>query len=66
MTMTELFAEAGGLKPFSKLSEVIVIRNEGESGERTYFVDVDAIFDGTARDARLHAGDRIRIDEDWK
>jgi protein involved in polysaccharide export with SLBB domain len=67
LTLTDLFALAGGLKPFSKLSEVLVIRGgEGTSTERTYYVDVAAIFDGKATDPLLAPGDRVYVDEDWK
>jgi protein involved in polysaccharide export with SLBB domain len=67
MTLTDLLAEAGGLKPFSKLREVLVIRGgEGTSTERTYYVDVEAIFDGRAPDPVLASGDRVYVDEDWK
>jgi protein involved in polysaccharide export with SLBB domain len=66
MTILDLFAVAGGLKPFSKLSSVRVIRDEGQAGEQTYMVDVGAILDGSERDRPLQAGDRVWIDEDWK
>ena len=66
MTLTALFAEAVGLKAFSKLSEVLVIRGgEGSGAERTYAVDVNAIFKGQAQDPLLVPGDRVYVEEDW-
>ena len=67
LTMLSLIAEAGGLKPFSKIHDVRVIRNEGTGREKYYRVDVGAIIDGKAPyDPLLAPGDRIWIDEDWK
>jgi len=67
MTICELIAEAGGFKPFSKIHDVRVIRNEGTGRERHYTVDVGAILDGKAPyDPLLAPGDRVWVDEDWK
>jgi protein involved in polysaccharide export with SLBB domain len=67
MTLLKLVAEAGGFKQFAKLGQVLVIRGEeGTSRERTYYVDVNAIFDGKAPDPLLVAGDRVFVEEDWK
>jgi len=64
MTLTKLFSTAGGLKPFSRLSQVLVIRGgEGTGAERTYAVDVNAIFDGKAQDPLLVPGDRVYVEE---
>ena len=67
MTLLKLVAQAGGFKQFAKLSQVLVIRGEeGTSRERTYYVDVNAIFNGDAVDPLLVAGDRVFVEEDWK
>ena len=66
MTLLKLVTEAGGFKQFAKRSRVLVVRGEEGSGrEKTYYVDVDAIFDGLAADPLLVAGDRVYIEEDW-
>lgn len=64
MTVTKLIAEAGNYKPFSKLRDVRVIRNEGTVREKVYRVDVWAILNGEAEyDPLLKAGDRVFIEE---
>ena len=66
MTLLKLVTEAGGFKQFAKRSRVLVVRGEEGSGrEQTYYVDVDAIFDGVATDPLLVAGDRVYVEEDW-
>lgn len=66
MKLTDLFGEAGGLKPFSKIGDVRVIRDEGTSAEQTYSVDVSKVLAGKEADRPLQPGDRVWIDEDWK
>lgn len=67
MKLTQLLAEAGWVKPFAKLSDVHVVRSEGQAGERYFTVNVAAILDGAAPyDPVVAPGDRIWIDEDWK
>jgi polysaccharide export outer membrane protein len=64
MTLTKLIADAGGYKPFSKLTDVRVIRDEGTAREAVYTVNVRAILNGEGPyDPILKAGDRIFIEE---
>ena len=64
MTITTLIAKAGNYKPFSKLTDVRVVRNEGTARESVYSVNVRAILDGTAAyDPILKSGDRVFIEE---
>ena len=66
LKLLDLLAEAGGLKPFSKMSDVRVTRDEGAGREQTYRVNVEAILDSRAVDPRLAPGDRVWIDETWR
>jgi protein involved in polysaccharide export with SLBB domain len=66
LTLLDLLSDAGGYKPFSKLSDVRVTRDEGSGREQTYRVDVEAILDGKALDPKLARGDRVWIDETWR
>jgi len=64
MTITKLIAKAGNYKPFSKLTDVRVVRDEGTARESVYSVNVRAILDGTAEyDPLLKSGDRVFIEE---
>ncbi len=66
MKLTDLLAIAGSPKPFSKMSDIRVIRDEGTGRERTFSVDVEAVLDGKAVDPKLAPGDRVWIYETWK
>ena len=66
LTLLGLFADAGGLKPFSNFSDVRVTRAEGTGREQTYRVDVSAILDGRAVDPTRTRGARVWVDETWK
>ena len=66
MTLTKLIAEAGGLKSFSKLRDIRVMRGEGSVDYRAYRVDYGDVLDGDAPDPLLDAEDRVNVEEDWK
>jgi polysaccharide biosynthesis/export protein len=66
MTLTKLIAKAGGLKPFSKLRDIRVMRGEGTTNYRAYRVDYADVLDGKAPDPLLQSEDRVNIEEDWK
>ena len=67
MRITDLLAQAGWFKPFSKVHKVLVIRDEGLGHESSYNVDVGAILDAQAPyDPLVAPGDRVSVEEDWK
>jgi protein involved in polysaccharide export with SLBB domain len=66
MTITDLIAAAGSNKPFSKMSDIRVIRDEGTGRQRTYSVDVEAVLEGSAVNPKLAPGDCVWIYETWK
>ena len=62
LTISHLIPLAGGLEKFADAEKVKVLRRTAE-GQKTYNVDLNAIFDNDEPDFPLRPNDVIRIDD---
>ena len=58
-----MLRRVGGLKDFAKLSKIRIMRRKPGEEPKVLYVDLDAVFDGEARDFPLLPGDVVYIDE---
>lgn len=62
MTLRGAISEAGGLTPLARRSKIGVTRRTAD-GEKTAYIDYDAIINGLVPDPPLQAGDKIDVDQ---